>query len=197
MDTTYLATLIGLFVILSPGLLLTIPVLSQTDITDKGIAYDASGTVTFCTGSTTTEAECKKPTDVLGSGYTSPAAVLVHALVFAAAVYLVPSYVGLRQLNQNAVLILAALFVALSPGLLLTLPALSKTNCGTGQKNVADDMGANNEFCNTITTITESTAPKCNKCTSIWMSGFTDVLPVVVHAVVFGVVVYYVSQRYF
>lgn len=195
MDTTYLATLIGLFVILSPGLLLTLPALGQTEITDKGISWQNTSTVDACLAANSSEPECKKPTDVLVSGYTTTAAVLVHALVFAAAVYLVPSFVGLRQLNQNAVLVLTALFVALSPGLLLTLPPLSKTSCGAGHKNVAD--GDPLEFCNDIATITEAATPKCHKCTSIWMSGFTDVSAVLVHAVVFGVVVYYVSQRYF
>jgi len=196
LDTTYLATLVGLFVILSPGLLLTIPPLSLDEITKKGVSYEdgSGGAAEACTSVTGTgvEAECKKAHDLFASGYTSQVAVLLHALVFAAALYFLPQNIGLRTFDNTSILVMAGLFAVLSPGLLLTLPSLSKTDCGVGKKNIADD----GEFCDAIDTITEAAAPNCKKCTSVFASGHTGVVPVIVHGLVFGTVAYYVARNY-
>ena len=195
LDTTYLAMLVGLFVILSPGLLLTLPQLSLDEMTKKGVSYDSgSGTAVACTNITTApvEPECKKAHDLFASGYTSQVAVLVHALVFAAALYFLPQNVGLRTFDNTSILVMAGLFALLSPGLLLTLPALSKEECGMGKKNIADD----GEFCEVIDPITQAAAPNCKKCTGVFASGHTGVLPVVVHGLVFGTAAYFVARNY-
>lgn len=196
LDTTYLATLIGLFVILSPGLLLTLPALSLGDIQSKGISTGAAGSATLC-ASVATGANCIKAHDVWASGYTSHAAVLVHSLVFALVLYMLPQYVGLRTFDNSSILTMTALFAVLSPGLLLTLPALTKVDCGIDGKKVAEADGANqNEYCDAIAPITSAAAPKCNQCTSWFGSNHTAVVPVLVHSLVFGTAAYFVAKNY-
>lgn len=201
LDSTALAILIGLFIILSPGLILTIPGLSQSNITDKGVSYGLTP-VTLCTASSTAESQCKKPTQVLTSGYTSVTAVLVHTLVFAVLLYILPPALGLRQPSAQAVIGAAVLFLLLSPGLILTLPPLTAGNCGYNNQNIADDSGGGVlKYCYADAgtgadafppgqQFTSATTPNCQKCTSWWASGYTGFLPIVVHAAVFGLLAY-------
>ena len=187
---TYIGLLVGLFIILSPGLLLTIPPLSLTELENKSIGSGTASNFAICEDTTTAE-NCKKAASLFASGYTSVPAVLVHGLVFALALYFLPQYIGLRKFGSQGILVLSVLFVALSPGFLLTLPALSKTACGITGKHVGETTGPQaTEYCDAITTITKANNPKCHKCTSVWMSGFTDVVPVLVHAVVFAAATY-------
>jgi len=199
LDTTYLLTLVGLFVILSPGLLLTLPPLSQKATNAKGVSYEGEG-VTVCPANNDVEfkaqAHCTKATDIFVSGYTDIPAVFVHAVVFAALLYYLPKQMGLKALSTQALVALVALFVLLSPGLLLTLPALTKTECGENNKNVSDNDDGTQRYCDAITLpFTSAAYPKCHKCTSFWISGFTSVPAVLVHGVVFGALTYVAATQ--
>ena len=207
LDTTDFILLLGLFVILSPGLILTIPGLSQTNIDNKGVAYLASsGTVQDCSASTTTEDECKKPAGVLATGYTNGLAIFIHTLIFAALLYLLPGFIGLAPFNTTTVIIFAGLFALLSPGLILTLPPLSPSQCGESNNNIADTFNGSLRFCQGTagtdrgipvgTKFTNALYPNCYKCQSWWVSGSTGVVPILVHAVVFGLLVWIISRYY-
>lgn len=193
LTTDVLVLIIGLFVILSPGLILTIPGLSQTDITNKGVATDftsgASGD--YCDSANATDDACKRPTKVLTSGFTSVVAVLVHTVVFAAALYFLPAAVGIGALKPQAILALAALFAVLSPGLLLTLPHLSKDDCGA--LSIGQGTDGSVTQCSAVSGAPDA-GGNCEKCQAYWMSGFTSVPAVFVHAIVYGVVAYFVAS---
>jgi hypothetical protein len=197
LDTAYLAFIIILFIILSPGLILTIPGLSDGGITNMGVAF-GSGPAVACPDATPpVEANCKKPTQILASGYTHILAIFIHAAVFAVILYFLPMWLGLGRLDINAILVLTALFVLLSPGLLLTLPPLSKNQCGEGNQNVAESTGTEiGNYCDAITTITSSNTPNCAKCTSWWTSNQTGFVPILVHALVFGILAYYIALTF-
>jgi fructose 1,6-bisphosphatase len=83
----------------------------------------------------------------------------------------------------------------------LTLPNLSKVDCGSGDghKWIFDDVASpgTDSFCQTFAdaAITKAATPKCFDCIQIWMSGQTSVASVLVHGLVFGVLVYFISQR--
>lgn len=195
LDSTALATLVGLFIILSPGFLLTLPTLGDSDLTDLGVGFGDAPTITTCAGNRV-NAVCTKAVSVWTSGYTTVIAVVVHSLVFAALLYYLPQVSGLSlpSFDVQTCLIFALLFGLLSPGLLLTLPPLSLTECGkgTGKKNIFDGTA----YCNTKTApLVKATDPKCYECTQFWMSGQTALVPVLVHGLVFGAVAYYVAQR--
>lgn len=182
LNANYLALIAGLFVILSPGLLLTLPALSKENVDTLGVSH-GTGSATPCgTGDYSAYPQCSDATRFFTSGYTSVLAVVIHTIVFAILVNYLPEMVGLKNFSFNAVAVLSVLFLLLSPGLILTLPALSKIECGFNHKNVAD--GA--DFCEAIPTITAAANPNCHKCTSIWNSGFTSLPAVLVHAIVFG-----------
>lgn len=205
LDTTTLAILIGLFVILSPGLLLTLPTLSQTTITDLGVSYTSGPNVETCDGTVVGEANCDKPKKILASGYTWPLAVLVHTLVFAAVLFFLVPALGIPSFTTQAVVVFSVLFGVLTPGLLLTLPPLSAVDCGETGKFISDvdpQDAPNQLFCAGVNGFPSGTAfdstdyPNCHKCTSFWMSSQTNLLPVVVHAAVFGIVSYYIAKAY-
>jgi hypothetical protein len=182
LNANYLALIAGLFVILSPGLLLTLPPLTKDNATTIGVSYGAAGAAASCTtGDYATETQCSDATRFFVSGYTSVLAIVIHTLVFAVLVNYLPEMVGLKSFSFNAVAVLSVLFLLLSPGLVLTLPALGKVECGINHKNIADGT----DFCDAITTI-DSTTPNCKKCTSFWNSGFTSLPATLVHAIVFG-----------
>jgi hypothetical protein len=103
--------------------------------------------------------------------------------------------VGLPSPDATAVFVYTALFALLSPGLLLTLPALSPTDCGADGKHIFDEFEGDDTFCDAIGTINDDT-PKCKKCTSWNTSGFTGVVPVLVHSLVFGSAAYFISKSY-
>lgn len=189
-DESTLIFLAGLFVVLSPGLLLTLPALDKTDATNKGIGYKTSTATWNACGSTasnyTTYDECKNATKVNMSGYTTVMATVVHALVFALLLWYGPHLAGIkRDFTPSQIATLSAVFVALSPGVILTLPALSKTECGKGKKNVGDSA----VFCDAQTAL----GTNCTKCTSLFNSGFTSVPAIVVHAIVFVVLIKYLA----
>lgn len=178
LNANYLALIAGLFVLLSPGLLLTLPALSKDNVASLGVAHDAG--VQCGTGDYTGYTNCENAIRIFTSGYTSLLAIVVHTLVFAVLINYLPEVVGLKAFSFNAVAVLSVLFLLLSPGLILTLPALGKVECGENQKNIADG-GA---YCDAITI--DDTTPHCKKCTRVWNSGFTSLPAVLVHAVVFG-----------
>lgn len=210
LNTTYLAILIGTFVLLSPGFLLTLPALTQTNINNLGVGYNNEDTnpdgAILCSSTTTAQAECKKPTEVWVSGYTSVVAALVHALVFALVLYALPTIIRGRGFSLPQIAVLSGLFLALSPGVLLTLPPLSRTDCGKGEKNIADVSGvavggvtpykfcAGTESGFDSTVVFDTTKPNCKKCVSPWMSNQTNPLPVIVHSLVFAAGAYAITQ---
>jgi len=195
MNMSYLITLVGLFVILSPGLLLTLPGLSQKEINSKGISSGAAGSATVCpaTTSLTGLTNCLEATAWWASMETSYMAVGIHAVVFYLAVY-----TAQMQFPQNgtysatSMMLLAGLFAVLSPGVLLTLPALSLDDCGLNNHNVAD--GA--RYCDSTYWDTNALQANCKKCSGIVNSGFTSPVSIVVHSAVFGAVVYFLGSQY-
>jgi hypothetical protein len=228
-DISSLFIVVGLFVILSPGFLLTLPALSPSEGLAKGISYtpdtyaDASLNTapTACSSGTawvtadlnagvvdtTHHGECRKAKSFFVSGYMSTVSALVHAVVFAAVLYFLPTYFGQRNPAAKTVVMLSALFLLLTPGLLLTLPALSRADCGLGGKSVASSA----KFCGVnqnkytgggagtaIWSVSDAfgSGDACDKCTSIWMSGHTGILPVFIHAVVFGSAAYIAAKNW-
>lgn len=193
---------IGLFVLLSPGLVLTIPGLAQSTIEDLGVAFTSgASTVTYCDPTTTAQTNCKKPTNIFASGYTSSIAVLVHTIVFAAVLYFLIPAVGFEALSGTRILALSVIFGLLQPGLLLTLPALSAADCGQTGKHIADSNASGVEFyCEGLngfapgTTFTSTAFPNCTKCTSWFNSGQSTLLPVLVHSIVYGLLIYWLAQ---
>ena len=181
LNANYLALIAGLFVILSPGLLLTLPALTKENVNTIGVSYGAAGAATACPSSGDyTEAgkeHCADAVKVFVSGYTSVLAIVIHTLVFAVLINYLPQIVGLKGFSFNAVAVLSILFLLLSPGLLLTLPALGKVECGENHRNIADGV----DYCNV-----DDTGDNCKKCASVWNSGFTSLPAVLVHAIVFG-----------
>jgi len=201
LTTSTLAILIGLFVILSPGLLLTIPGLSQTTIEDLGVAYPSGPSdVAFCSSSTTAEDNCNKPTNIFVSGYTSVVSVLVHTIVFAAILYFLIPVLNQPAFSGTQILVFSLLFGLLAPGLLLTIPALSASDCGQNGKHIADAFSGP-QLCSgplgsaNGTTFVSANYPNCAKCTSWFNSGETNFLPIVIHAIVFGVLVWYIGNN--
>lgn len=212
LDLPTIALLIGLFIILSPGILLTLPPLDQTTIIELGVGYmnGSPGTAAYCSALTTAEPECDKPTETWVSGYTSNGAAIIHAVVFVLLLLFVPallSFLGveMRTLPFTFIIVLGLLFFILSPGVLLTIPALSAADCGQDGKNIIDDgdsSPANPKFCAGSydswpagTVFTAVDWPHCNKCTSWFNSGQTNFLPVVVHSAVFAGLAWF-SARY-
>ena len=209
-----MALLLGLFIILSPGILLTLPPLDQTTIEDLGVGYmnGSPGTATFCTSGTTAEPECKKPTQTWVSGYTSNGAAVIHALVLVLILAFIPgllSAVGvyLPTMPLLYIVALGVAFILLSPGVLLTIPALSAADCGQDGKNIMDNgpgSPVNPRFCAGSydsfapgTVFTAADYPHCNKCTSWFNSGETNFLPTVVHSVVFVAVAWLMARYVF
>jgi hypothetical protein len=93
LDPTALATLVGLFIILSPGLIVTIPALTVTDLTNLGVGYDEDSPYTTplaCTSAKLDVEGCKKATSWWLSGYTTALAVFVHAVIFALILSVLP-----------------------------------------------------------------------------------------------------------
>jgi hypothetical protein len=87
-----------LFALLSPGMLLQLPPKSM-----------------------------KSLNNVLFTGNTGPQSVIFHALVFLIIYRLVAKKMGL-VLTQADLIVTTTLFIALSPGMLLTLPSGKGTN---------------------------------------------------------------------
>jgi hypothetical protein len=229
-DMSSVFIVVGLFVILSPGFLLTLPALSPSEGLAKGISYtrdiytDAAmdAAPTACSSGTawvtadlnagaidtTHHGECRKAKSFFVSGYMSTVSALVHAVVFAAVLYFVPTYFGQPNPAPKTVVMLSALFLLLTPGLLLTLPALSRADCGAGGKNIASSAkfcGVNpNKYTGTPQTGSAiwsasdafGSGDACDKCTSIWMSGHTGILPVFIHAAVFGSAAYIAAKNW-
>jgi len=204
----YVLSLIGLFVVLSPGLLLTLPALSHADAKAKGISYASSaGASGVATGPTndadvcdsaanfTDKIPCGRATRVWNSEETSTGAVLIHALIFAAAVVALQQTMPqvLSPQPVTVVVLFAVAFAVLSPGFLVTLPALSTKECGTGGRYVAN----NNNFCDSPSLTTLTVGTPCQKCTSFWLSGSTSPLAIIVHGILFGILVYWLSGSTF
>jgi len=201
LDMTFIFTIVGLFVILSPGLLLTLPALSQTAAIDKGYAYggtlDTDPATGFCAAATfSTNEVCKKHVGFWTSNETSPVAVVVHSVVFAIALIMIQKQFFLGSfLTTNAIIVLSVLFGVLSPGLVVTLPNLSKAECGKTGRGVADTVSSVVTYCNNIATIT-SANENCHKCISVGGSGFTSPVAIIVHAILFGVIAAFLVNNY-
>jgi hypothetical protein len=193
----FIFTIVGLFIVLSPGLLLTLPALTKTQGAEKGYSYggtedDPAG---LCSSSTAwvDQDDCKKHLGIWTSNETTGTAVAVHTIVFAVALLMIQKQYDLGSyLSTSAVFVLSGLFALLSPGLIVTLPSLSKNECGFTGRKVADG----DEYCNAITTITEAAHPNCFKCTSLWGSGFTSPVAIIVHGILFGLLAAWLTNNY-
>jgi hypothetical protein len=185
-----------LFILLSPGLLLNVPGLTKGDAVFQGVSYDDGGAVPCGTDGTTfalttwkTEAACKDAVSNWTSGYMSQESVLVHAVIFGVALYAANMlrFFARKDVGKPVPIFwLMGLFVVLSPGMFLTLPPLSKDDCGSGHKNIAALGG---DFCEV-----DATSDVCKKCTSPWMSGQMSTASVFVHAIIFGVLAYMLKE---
>ena len=188
----YLILCVGLFVVLSPGLFLTIPPLQNRDAIALGVSWDDSGSATLCANTNfsggSKKDSCAAATRLWRSEFTTFTAVVIHAIVYAILLQICARYLGLPKVRTDEMVYLAALFVILTPGLFLTLPRLTKEICG---KNGASDNGRHiaddGNFCEDIGTI-NSTTPNCQKCTSVFFSQSTQPISVLVHAVLLGVI---------
>jgi len=197
LDMNFIFTIVGLFIVLSPGLLLTLPALTKTQGAEKGYSYGGTATdpAGLCSASTNwvTQDDCKRHLGVWTSNETTGTAVAVHTVVFALVLIMLQKQFDLGSyLSTSAVFVLSGLFALLSPGLIVTLPSLSKNECGFTGRKVADD----DEYCNNITTITEAAAPNCDKCTSLWGSGFTSPVAIIVHGILFGLLAGWLMNNY-
>jgi len=201
LDTNLLIFLLGLFIILSPGLILTLPGLGASEIYHMGIAYDGDedgNADEYCAQSPSgpvetgpSGAQCVIAQRIVTSKYTSMVAILVHAVVFGLLVMLLPQTVGLGKLSNKQIFSYALAFVLLSPGFLLTLPALTADECGMGSdghgRHIADASGAVLEYCDAPDHVA---GPLCKKCESVWNSNQTSAVAVVVHSILFAVICY-------
>lgn len=188
----YLSALVlGLFVLLSPGVFLTLPALGLTDLTNRNISYRNDNThvpgssATVCTSvSSTAPTQCKKAAGVWRSGQTTVTAAVVHTVVFATALFFLASLLAI-SMSYGTLAVSAVLFLVLSPGILLNLPKLTMSQCAS--RDVADSA----KFCDT------NAVGKCAKCSSYWRSGFTEEWDVLVHGVLLAGIVYVVSNKLF
>lgn len=185
MSEQFLALSVGLFVLLSPGFLLTLPALSLTDIINLGISHRNSGGSASLCADTTTHKECKDAAKVFRSGYTSVNAALVHTVVFAGLLFAFSHF--MFQVSAQTIGIYSLLFLLLSPGIFVNIPTVSLETCGT-DKNVADGS----VFCTAASTGTD-----CKQCNKFWMSKFTSDTGILVHAIVFGVIVHFTEKFVF
>lgn len=166
-----LFVLFCMFIALSPGLILTLPSLSPAEAVERGISFQNTGSVDSCisVGQWIPEQQtCNKAKSIMFSGQTKSLACLVHGAVF---------YIILKLIfRMRHKLKIAVLFIMLCPGLLLTLPNLSKSDCaslGTAE---------NGEFCDEIV---GPSASACSQCTKIIFSKSTNIKPIIVHALLF------------
>lgn len=190
MDYKFTAVLVGLFILLSPGFFLTLPSLSVSDLTHQGVSFGSNPTATtFCSANTKTEPNCKKAMSVWRSGYTTLLAGVVHTVVFGALLY-AASRTILPAMSYQSIGIYSGIFFALTPGMIINVPTLGLNSCGSDKK-ISDDNGANNGYCSD----TRASLTNCDRCNRFFMSHFTSDVDVLVHAVVFGAVVYYLSQN--
>ena len=208
-----LALILGLFIILSPGLILTLPGRSQSEAVNIGVGYLDGSAATFCSTSpdTFTEPECAKATSAWTSGYTWVGSVVVHALIFMAILQWIPIIANWFGIEMKMVpffylVFLGLLFVALSPGVLLTLPPLTAGQCGEGTLNIMDNpptSPANPKFCAGATdgfapgTSFTSDYPNCRRCTSVWLSQSTTWISIVVHSIVYVLLAWLVGRYLF
>lgn len=178
----YLILCVGLFILLSPGLFLTLPPLSARDAISLGVSYGPSGSANLCPNDSNfgDEAQCTHATTIWRSGFTSFVSVFIHAVVYAVLLHVATRYLGLPKIRSDETVYLAALFIILSPGLLLTLPRLSPATCGFDSLNISDD----GEFCSDEF----KDGANCKMCTSWILSRSTQPLSVLVHAVLLGVI---------
>lgn len=100
-----------------------------------------------------------------------------------------------------AIVIPAALFVILSPGLILNLPNNSKARCAKLVPFPSDATGSCSGKTYTVGTSDGATAPQMakicearNDCHSYWVSGYTSAGPVFLHAFVFVVLAYVINM---
>lgn len=188
--------------LLSPGLVLTLPPLGAADGIRQGVSYRAatSTAVSHCTTAdfaSTGPEICAKTVSIVNSVNTTIGASVVHSLVFAVLLYYVAPLVGLMRLNQNDLVKMAVLFFVLTPGVLVTLPALGADECG--KLGIADTAGGALRTCETLmddlVTFSAANTPKCHKCMSAWNSGFTGYLPISVHAALFFAILYMYTKK--
>jgi hypothetical protein len=189
MDDMYLSALVlGLFVLLIPGIFLTLPALGLSDLATKGISYSVAGThvpgAAAISCISTAPAQCKKAASVWRSGQTTTTAALVHTVVFATALYFLAPLLAI-SVSYGTLAVSAVLFFVLSPGILLNLPKLSMSQCASR------DVANAGEFCDT------GAVGKCATCNSFWRSGFTEEWDVLVHGILLGAIVYVVSNKLF
>jgi hypothetical protein len=161
------------FIILSPGVFLTIPPLSQSQAVKKGLSYLDTGLASSCIDMGQWNLECLKYKKVFFSGQTSQFSVYFHTIIF----FL---YLTLFKISFNERLYFSILFLILSPGMFLSLPGMTKEDCA--RAGVAEGR----LFCDAVI----QPLAACRNCQSILMSDFTSWQQVIVHATLFGFACY-------
>ena len=167
-DLTSLVILTSLFLLLSPGIVLTLPPVSKTQCTNFGVA-DCS-----TPGGGAYSVDCNKCTSAWASGYTWRWAMLLHTIVFGFVGYLLllaadPVLLTTRTQTFGILVYATLLFFLLSPGNIFSFWPNSKNYC----KNVLAISDCDVD------------GPYCNKCTSFMVSQFTSVSSMFFNALVF------------
>ena len=169
--------LVLLFIVFSPGMVLTLPSLNPQEAVDRGISYGTDGSTHSCitSGHWTTldlSDNCSRARSLFFSGQTSNRAIFIHSII----VYIIMKFI----FHSSEPIKISVLFLLLSPGLILTLPALSASRCAS--KGVAE----NGHYCNKA--IVETSA--CKMCQSITSSYSTDYWRVIIHSLIFALILY-------
>ena len=158
-----------LFVALSPGIILLLPSLSAREGVERGISYQNTNSVDSCVSVgewIPDKTPCDKAKSIFFSNQTTSFACLIHGLLF---------YIALKLFfNLKYKFEIAVLFILLCPGLLITLPNLSRSDCAS--------VAENNNFCKANDLPVYSA---CKTCTNIIFSKSTNIKPVIVHALLF------------
>ena len=171
------------FIILSPGVILTLPPINQNQAVKKGLSYLDTGLAASCIDMGLWRQECSNFKRIFFSGQTSQTSVYLHTLVF----FL---YISLFKISFNAKLYFSIIFLILCPGMFISLPGMTKEDCA--RNRVAEGT----QFCDVIS----APLAACKNCESILMSDFTSWQQVMVHSVVFGLscfIIIKIEQAYY
>lgn len=157
------------FIVLSPGVILTLPRISPSQAVKKGLSYLNNDLATSCIDSGQWANECSKFKRVFFSGQTSQTSVYVHTIVY----FLLT--LCMHNLSMTNRLYFSILFLILSPGMFLSLPGMTKHDCA--YNGVAEGTF----FCDAVATPLAA----CKNCQSWIMSDFTSWQQVIIHSLLF------------
>ena len=157
------------FIVLSPGVILTIPNISPAQAVKKGLSYLNNDLATSCIDSGQWAVECAKYKRIFFSGQTSQISVYAHTIVFFLFTLCLP------DVSMTNRLYFTIAFLILSPGMFLSIPGMTKQDCA------ANGVAEGTFFCDAVVTPLAA----CKNCQSWIMSDFTSWQQVVVHSLVF------------